>query len=211
MIWTTIAHYVAANWLEIAGFFTTLLGIWLTTRRVLMCWPIVLAADVIYLIVFYRAQLLSDALLQIFFLAFTLYGWWHWWRGVREEGEVRVVPLAVPSMMLALIAGAAGSFVLGEAAKRLHAALPFLDATLTSYSLVASWWQARKHTANWWLWIVVNLIYIGEYLYKDLRLTAVLYALLVALAVLGLRDWRRAEAASQTAACTTFRSGSPAM
>jgi nicotinamide mononucleotide transporter len=211
MIWTTIAHYVATNCLEIAGFITTVLGIWLTTRRVLMCWPIVLAADVIYLIVFYRAQLLSDALLQIFFLAFTLYGWWHWWRGVREEGEVRVVPLALPSMAIALIAGAVGSFILGEAAKRLHAALPFLDATLTSYSLVASWWQARKHTANWWLWIVVNLVYIAEYLYKDLRLTAVLYALLVALAVLGLRDWRRAEAASQIAACTTLRSGSPAM
>ena len=31
--------------------------------------------------------------LQVFFLAFTLYGWWHWWRGVREDGEVRVVPL----------------------------------------------------------------------------------------------------------------------
>ena len=211
MIWTTITHYVVANWLEIAGFVTTVLGIWLTTRRVLLCWPIVLAADVIYLIVFYRAQLLSDALLQSFFLAFTLYGWWHWWRGVREEGEVRVVPLTVSSMMIALIAGMAGSFVLGESAKRLHAALPFLDATLTSYSLVASWWQARKHTANWWLWIVVNLVYIGEYLYKDLRLTAVLYTLLVALAVLGLRDWRRAEAASQVAACTTLRSGSPAM
>lgn len=211
MIWTTIAHYVAANWLEIAGFVTTVLGIWLTTRRVLICWPVVLAADVIYLIVFYRAQLLSDALLQIFFLAFTLYGWWHWWRGVREDGEVRVVPLAVSSMLVALIAGAAGSFVLGEAAKRLHAALPFLDATLASYSLVASWWQARKHTANWWLWIVVNLVYIGEYLYKDLRLTAALYALLVALAILGLRNWRRAEAASQIAACTTLRSGSPAM
>jgi nicotinamide mononucleotide transporter len=211
MIWTTIAHYIAANWLEIAGFIATVFGIWLTTRRALMCWPIVLAADVIYLIVFYRAQLLSDALLQIFFIAFTLYGWWHWWRGVREEGEVRVVPLALPSMAIALIAGAVGSFILGEAAKRLHAALPFLDATLTSYSLVASWWQARKHTANWWLWIVVNLVYIGEYLYKDLRLTAVLYALLVALAVLGLRDWRRAEAASQIAACTTLRNGSPAM
>ena len=67
MIWTTIARYVAENWLEIAGFVTTVVGIWLTTRRVLICWPVVLAADVIYLIVFYRAQLLSDALLQIFF------------------------------------------------------------------------------------------------------------------------------------------------
>lgn len=170
-----------------------------------------LAADVIYLVVFYRARLLSDSLLQLFFIAFTLYGWWHWWRGVREEGEVRVVPLSFRSLVIALIVGAAGSFALGEMAKQLQAALPFLDATLTSYSLVGSWWQARKHTANWWLWIIVDLTYIGEYLYKDLRATALLYALLVGLAILGLRDWRRAEAAAQTAACATLRSGSPAI
>jgi nicotinamide mononucleotide transporter len=177
----------------------------------LLCWPVVLAADAIYLIVFYRAQLLSDALLQIFFVIFTLYGWWHWWRGVREEGEVRVVPLVLPSMLIALAAGAVGSLVLGELAKRLHAALPYLDATLTSYSLVGSWWQARKHIANWWLWIVVDLVYIGEYLYKDLWATALLYGGLVALASLGLRDWQRAARASQIAACTTLRNGSPAM
>ena len=44
----------------------------------------------------------------------------------------------------------------GRAGRRMHAALPHLDAALTSYSLVASWWQARKHIANWWLWIVVD-------------------------------------------------------
>ena len=89
-----IANYLAANWLEIAGFVTTMVGIWLTTRRMLICWPVVLIADLLYLVVFYRGSLFSDALLQIFFVAFTLYGWWHWWRGVREEGEVRVVPLS---------------------------------------------------------------------------------------------------------------------
>jgi nicotinamide mononucleotide transporter len=167
------------------------LGIWLTTRRMLICWPVVLASDVIYLVVFYRARLLSDALLQIFFVAFTLYGWGHWWRGLREDGEVRVVPLPLSGLLAALAAGAAGSLVLAELAKHFHAALPYLDAALASYSLVASWWQARKHIANWWLWIVVDLAYIGEYLYKGLGPTAALYAGLVALAALGLRDWRR--------------------
>ena len=162
----------------------------------MFCWPVVLISDVLYLIVFYRVNLYSDALLQIFFLAFTLYGWWYWWRGVREEGEVRVAPLAMRSLLLALAAGAVGSLALGEIAKRMHAALPYLDATLASYSLVGSWWQARKHIANWWLWIVVDLIYIGEYVYKDLWLTAILYAGLTGLAVLGLRDWRRAAVAA---------------
>jgi nicotinamide mononucleotide transporter len=145
------------------------------------------------LAVFYRARLFSDSLLQVFFVVFTLYGWWNWARGVRAEGEVRVVPLTFRGWLGGLAAGAVGAVLLGWLMVRVGAALPHLDAALTSYSLVASWWQARKHTANWWLWIAVDLIYIGEYLYKDLRLTAALYLLLVALAVLGLRDWRRAE------------------
>ncbi|HWG20427.1 MAG TPA: nicotinamide riboside transporter PnuC [Terracidiphilus sp.] len=187
-----ILHYLLANWVEVAGWTATLLGIWLTTRRSLLCWPIILASDVLYLVVFYRAQLLSDALLQVFFVAFTLYGWWNWWRGVQQEGEVRVAPLAMSSALIAIAAGIAGSIVLGVVAKRLHAALPYLDASLTSFSLVASWWQARKHIANWWLWIVVDLLYIPEYIYKNLWPTAVLYAVLVVLAILGLRAWRRA-------------------
>lgn len=190
--WIVLTNYLAENWIEIAGFITTLVGIWLTTRRLLICWPVVLAADVLYLVVFYRARLFSDALLQIFFVVFTFYGWWHWWRGVREDGEVRVVPLDLRGWILGLVAGAVGSVLLGWLMVRIGAALPHLDAALTSYSLVASWWQARKHTANWWLWIVVNLVYIGEYLYKALLPTAVLYLLLAILAVLGLRDWRRA-------------------
>jgi nicotinamide mononucleotide transporter len=194
----TILDWIAQNWIEIAGFLTTLLGIWLTTRRLLICWPVTLLADFLYLVVFYQARLLSDALLQIFFVAFTLYGWWHWWRGVREEGEVRVVPLSARSALIALAVGAIGALLLSRLMLYLGGlmhvtiALPHLDATLASYSLVASWWQARKQIANWWLWIVVNLVYIGEYIYKGLWLTGLLYLLLVGLAVLGWWDWRRA-------------------
>ncbi len=195
-----IAAYFAAHGLELAGMAATVLGIWLTTKRLLICWPIVLLADFLYLVVFYRARLFSDALLQIFFVAFTLYGWWHWWRGVRADGEVRVVPLSLRGWASGLIAGAIGAVLLGWLMVRIGAALPHLDAALTSYSLVASWWGARKHIANWWLWIVVDVIYVGEYLYKDLRVTALLYAGLVLLAVLGLRDWRRAAAPVQIAA-----------
>ncbi len=196
MNWAAIATFITDHGLELAGAITAALGIWLTTRRLLICWPVTLISIFLYLVVFFRAGLFSDALLQVFFVVFTLYGWWHWWRGVREEGEVRVVPLSLASLAIAVAAGIPGSFILGTLAKHLHAALPHLDAVLTSYSLVASWWQARKHIANWWLWIAVDLVYIGEYIYKDLWLTALLYAGLVALAVLGLRDWRRAAAES---------------
>jgi nicotinamide mononucleotide transporter len=202
----SISAYLAAHGLEVAGMLATVLGIWLTTKRLLICWPITLLADFLYLVVFYESGFLSDSLLQIFFVVFTIYGWWHWWRGVRADGEVRVEPLGMRACIVALVVGAFGSLVLGPVMLWLGAtlhktvALPHLDATLASYSLVASWWGARKHIANWWLWIVVDVIYIGEYIYKDLWLTALLYAGLVGLAILGLRDWRRAAVSDQIAA-----------
>ena len=125
MILAPIEQFFRAHWLELAGFLATGVGIWLTARRNLLCWPITLAADVLYLVVFYRARLLSDSLLQLFFVAFTLYGWWHWWRGVRAEGEVRVVPLGTRSLLVAVAAGAAGSLRAGSPCQRLHAALPY--------------------------------------------------------------------------------------
>jgi nicotinamide mononucleotide transporter len=200
MTWHTIFNYLAENWLELTATITTVIGIWLTTRRLLICWPVVLAADFLYLVVFYRARLFSDSLLQVFFVAFTLYGWYHWWRGIQNDGTVRVEPLSLRGWIGGLAAGAIGSVLLGWLMTQVGAALPHLDAALTSYSLVASWWQARKHIANWWLWIAVDLIYIGEYLYKHLVPTAALYAGLVALAALGLRDWRRAAQTAQPAA-----------
>jgi len=199
MHWATILSYLAANWMEDTGAITSIVGIWLITRRNILCWPVVLIAELLYMVVLFRVQLYSGSLLQIFFMGFTVYGWWYWSRGVREDGEVRMVRLPMPRMLAGLSAGAAGSVLVGFLMDRAGASLPHLDAALMSYSMVATWWQARKHTVNWLLWIVVDLIYIGEYLYKGLRPTAALYAVLACLAVLGLRDWQRA-AAAQTAA-----------
>ena len=107
---------------------------------------------------------------------------------------MRVVPLSAARLDRRSGRGRSGRVLLGWLMVRMGAALPHLDAALTSYSLVASWWQARKHIANWWLWIVVDAVYIGEYLYKDLRATAVLYAGCAlgarARCLRHLRDWQ---------------------
>lgn len=195
---TPMLDWLLAHWIELAGFVTTAVGIWLTTKRLLICWPVVLAADVFYLIVFFQARLYSDTLLQVFFIAFTLYGWWNWWRGVLAEGAVRIEPLSAQALAIGILIGAFASAVLGWQMTRLHASLPYLDAALTCFSLLASWWQARKNIANWWAWIAIDGIYIGEYAWKGLWLTSVLSVLLVVLAILGLRDWSRSQSA-QTA------------
>ena len=72
-----------------------------------------------------------------------------------------------------------------------------MDAALSSFSLVAQFWAARRHAANWLAWIVLDSLYVGMFVFKGLWLTAGLYAAMIALAVLGYRQWRRGDQAAR--------------
>jgi nicotinamide mononucleotide transporter len=179
--------------LEIAAVLASALGVWLTTQRKIFSWPVTLSACLLYALVFHREKLYSDMLLQFVFAAFSIYGWWHWWRGFKEEGEVKVERLSRQGLASGIGVGAVGSALLGFLmAHYTDAALPHIDAALTSFSLVGQFWSTRKHIANWWLWIAADTIYTGVFVYKHLYLTAALYAFFVFLAVVGLRAWQKA-------------------
>ena len=179
--------------LEIAAVIVSALGVCLTIRRKLAAWPILILACVLYGELFRESHLYSDMLLQAVFAVCAMYGWWHWYRGVQDEGSVKVLALSLRGWIAGLAAATAGSLLLGYCmARYTDASLPWLDSALAGFSLVGQWWQARKYLANWWIWIAVDVIYVGEYIYKDLRLTSALYGFFVLLAVLGLRDWQKA-------------------
>ena len=104
-----------------------------------------------------------------------------------------IAPLSRRQGVRDLGIGLAGGLALGALMHHhTDAALPWLDAMLAALSLVAQWWQARRHAATWWLWIALDVVYIGMYLVKSLHVTAALYLLFVGLAVLGLRSWNKA-------------------
>lgn len=183
------------TWIELAAAVLSALGVWLTARRHPLCWPVGLVSVLIYALVFVDARLYSDALLQGAFGVMLVYGWIRWMQHLDSTGHVRVTRLARAPALRHLAVGAVGAVALGYVMQRwTDATLPWLDAALTAFSLVAQWWEARRHTAAWWLWIGVDVIYVGVYLYKDLHITALLYLGFVALAIIGLRAWRRATA-----------------
>jgi len=194
--------------LEIAAVVSSALGIWLMTRRSLTSWPVTLLACALYAEVFHQAKLYSDMLLQGVFAAFCIYGWWHWHRGVREDGAVRVEPFGWRGLLWGMAAGVVGSLLLGYVmAHFTDAAIPRIDSALTAFSLVAQWWATRKYLANWLVWIVVDVIYTAVFVYKHLYLTAGLYAFFVFLAVLGFRAWSKALAEPQTGTMAPAESG----
>ena len=185
--------------LEIVAVVVSFAGIWLTATRRMLCWPVNLVACALYFALFLDVRLYADMMLQAVFGIAVIYGWISWARGRTGEdstggGDVVVIPLAPAHAVAGLAAGAVGAVAIGWFTSHYtNAALPWIDATLSSFSLVAQYWTARRHAASWLLWIVVDILYVGLFVAKDLMLTAGLYAAMVALAVIGFRRWRRAE------------------
>mgnify|MGYP000636574124 CR=1 FL=1 len=167
------------------------IAVWLTVKQNPWCWPIGLVMVLLYTWIFYDVKLYSDMLLQVVYAVLQLYGWWQWTRrGAMADGR-QVTSLGGGALTLSLAVGVVVSLVLGAAmAHFTDAAQPRLDAALTGFSLVAQVWMAQKRVQCWPLWIVLDVIFVGLFLYKALYLTAALYALFTLLAVQGWRDWR---------------------
>jgi nicotinamide mononucleotide transporter len=177
---------------EIVGAVTGLLGVYLTVRENVWCWPIGVVSVGTYIVVFAQAKLYADMGLQAIYVVLCLYGWWAWLRGGENQGTLAVARAPAWALVAGAVAGAVATWGLGTFLyARTDAALPFWDAGTTAFSLVAQWLQTRKWIANWPLWIAVDAIYVGMYVRKDLWLTAALYAVFLVLAAVGWRAWRR--------------------
>ena len=168
------------------------IAVWLTVRQNPWCWPIGLVMVVLYSWIFYEVKLYSDMLLQGVYAVLQLYGWWQWTRRGEQRSARQVTVLSASPLLAGLAIGAVGSVLLGAAMARwTDAAQPWLDAALTAFSLVAQVWMAHKRVQCWALWVVVDVIFVGLFLYKGLWLTAALYALFTLLAVRGWLAWQR--------------------
>jgi nicotinamide mononucleotide transporter len=178
--------------LEIIAALVGALSVWLSVRQNIWSWPTAIVNVVLYAIVFYEAKLYADMGLQVVYAVLSIYGWYEWLYGGAGRTELRVTRTGARlGVLLALIA-AAGSVVIGLF---LHhetdAALPFMDSFLSSTSLVAQWMMTKKLLENWAVWIGVDVLYVGMFIFKGLFLTSALYAVFLVLAIRGFIDWRR--------------------
>jgi nicotinamide mononucleotide transporter len=167
------------------------LSVYLSTRQNIWSWPTAIVNVALYSVVFYNGRLYGQMGLQTIYLVLSIYGWYNWLHGSAEKTELRV-SRASPRLLAMLAASNLVAWVLLAAIlRRTDAALPWLDALLTTTSLVAQWMMTRKILQNWILWIAVDIVYVPMFMSQRLYATALLYAAFLGLAVMGFVEWRR--------------------
>lgn len=195
------------TWVEVIGFATGAACVWGVARQKIWNWPVGILNNIAFVILFLGAGLYGETVLQLIFAVIAVYGWIKWSRGASGTTGSNDLPIRDASRTEAL--GGVAAVVLGTAAVAylLHAGtdsvVPIPDAFVLAASLVATYAQARKIFAHWYLWIVIDLVSIPLYFSRGLALTAILYIGFLALCVYGLVGWNRLRTATKTPAPAT--------
>lgn len=184
---------LATTPLELTALVLSVITVVLNIRQMHWAWLFAIASSAVYGIVFFNARLYGDMGLQGVFIAVSVWGWYQWLYGGEQHAPLE----ASWSSREGWIGGIAGWLLLfvaiGYALRTMtDSDVPHIDGFLTAGSLLGQLLLSRKKVENWIVWIVVDVLYVGLYIHKDLYATAVLYAAFVVMAVFGWRAWARA-------------------
>jgi nicotinamide mononucleotide transporter len=176
--------------LELLSFLLSVATVWLNIRQSHWAWLFAIISSATYGLVFYGSRLYGDMGLQLVFITVSIFGWYQWLHGDDSHDKLPVTTLSVRSRWLAAGAWLVGFVLLAWFLKTYtDTDVPKSDGFLTAGSLVGQLLLSRKKIENWHVWIIVDVLYVGLYLHKNLILTAILYAVFVGMAVIGLRTW----------------------
>jgi nicotinamide mononucleotide transporter len=183
-VWDGLKNTGPIEWLAIV---TGALYVVLVMRHRRSGWIFGAISCLIQAVLFWRVQLPMQALLQLSYVAASVYGWRKW----SQAGDKRPIGVwhlrghAVMASLCVLVSLLLARFLAGESA------FPFTDSLVFCVGMFATWLLARVYLENWGYWIVIDALSVYLSFRQGLYAVALLYALYLCIAAAGLVDWLR--------------------
>ena len=188
----TIQYYVMAPTTELIAVFASLAYVILAAHKNVWCWPAALISTVLYTFVFYEFYLWMDSLLQIYYFAMAIYGWYCWRGGFNRSAadSLSVKTYNVKTHVISIITLTVISFAIGYLMDEYTPTdFPYLDSATTVFAIFATYLVTKQVIENWLYWIVIDVVSIYLYVEKGLIPTAYLFACFTLIAIYGYFTW----------------------
>jgi nicotinamide mononucleotide transporter len=188
--------FIAAHWLDIVTTLLGLLYILLEYRASIALWLVGIIMPALDIVLFWQHGLYADFGMAIYYTLAAIYGYLVWKFGRKHNQTVDAdMPithfkrrLILPSAIVFFVAWAVIYWIL---IRFTNSNIPVLDSFGNALSFIGLWALARKYLEQWIIWIVVDGVLAGLYIYKGIPFKASLYALYVVIAVMGYFKWLR--------------------
>ena len=178
--------------LQIVGTLLGLLYLWLEYKANIWVWIVGAIMPLVHGVLYLTSGIYADAAMQLYYVAAGVYGLVVWRRApkTKDDGIIKHTPrgwIVRLVVVYALLHVAIYLFLTECTDSR----VPVFDSMSTALSIVAMWMLSRKLVEQWLVWLVVDMISVGLYIYKGIPITAALYTLYCILAIVGYLRWRR--------------------
>lgn len=186
------------NWnlfLDFLGMLCGFVYLYLEYRVSIWIWLVSIIMPTIDLFVYYDVGLYADFGMAIYNLGAAAYGWAMWRSGNKkvDNGFSRPIchtplPIVPGLIFVGVFLWYAMYFILAHFT---NSTVPLTDSFCNSMCIVAQWMLARKYVEQWLVWLVVDALFCGLYIYKGVPFHGFLYGFYTIVAVLGYRKWLR--------------------
>lgn len=184
-------HWWALPMTEVFGFVSGGICVWLVVREHVWNWPVGVANNIFFFALFLKSRLFADMGLQLIYLGLGIYGWLNWIYGGTHRTQLKISRTTRQEWLMLGLAIPLATVGLRWLLININGAAPFWDAVTTVISLAAQYLLCRKRFENWFLWIAADVVYIPLYFSRGLVLTGVLYAVFLAMCLVGVREWMK--------------------
>ncbi|HEY2463396.1 MAG TPA: nicotinamide riboside transporter PnuC [Steroidobacteraceae bacterium] len=186
-----VSAWHVTSWIELLAAALAVAYLLLAIGQRLSCWPAAFISSVLYVWVLFSARLYMESVLNAFYAAMAVYGFWQWQHG-KGGTALAVNRWPIARHGLAALTITAFSVVSAFFLRRYTpAALPFADSMVTWSSVFATFLAARKVYENWHWWLLIDSVSAYLYYSRHLYATMLLFGLYLILIVIGMREWRR--------------------
>lgn len=183
-------NFVAQSWLEFVAVITAIFYLVLAARENIWCWFYGFISTAIYMYLFFDVSLLSESVLNFYYLIMSVYGWWQWSNNKKHEA-ILIRRWSLKHNIILIICCIVLVIPVGFLMHNLGASFPYIDALVALLAIVATWMTAKKIYENWYYWLFIDSVSIYLFIAKQLYLTAVLFIIYVVLIFFGIYSWKK--------------------
>ena len=178
--------------LQIVGTLLGLVYLWLEYKANIWVWIVGAIMPLVHGVLYLTSGIYADAAMQLYYVAAGVYGLVVWRRAPKkkDDGIIKHTPRGWILNLVAVYAVLHVAIYL-FLTEFTDSRVPVFDSMSTALSIVAMWMLSRKLVEQWLVWLVVDMISVGLYIYKGIPITAALYILYCILAYVGYMRWRR--------------------
>ena len=180
--------------LELIGVVFGFLSVWYAKRENILVFPTGIISTGIFVYILLVFGLLGDMLINAYYFAMSVYGWYVWTRKVDDTHFIPITRTTLKEkrwsvlLFLGTLLFVVLIYMLFD---KFNSWTAYVDTITTAIFFVGMWLMARKKLENWTFWIIGDVISVPLYLYKGLIFTSFQYLLFTLIAIFGYLEWKR--------------------